>query len=241
MDDDAAGTQERERWAQQVARLTEGDAARSRRVPISVERIVDTALGIVRSEGYELLTMRRVAEGLGSSPGAIYAHVRDKRDLDDLMLGALCARIELPEPRPDEWRDQALDVCRQMRELYLEHPGLSRVALAAPPQSVDTLRVFEGMLAVLTAGGVDVVQAAWAVDAAFSYTAAYSVVSLRRQQGSSAVVLERAEVVARLQMLPPSLFPIVTRHARDITSGEGHERFDFTLGLIFGGLPRAAP
>ena len=233
---EASGAADRQRWNEQVARLGSGATRPSRRVPITVERIVATALEAVREEGYEALTMRQVAKGLGSSPGAIYAHVRDKRQLDDLMLGAVCSRIELPSPRASEWQEQAVDVFGQLRDLYLEHPGLSRVALGAPPQSVDTLRVFEGLLAVVTTGGVEISRAAWAVDAALSYTAAYSMVSLRRRQNSAAVVLERAEVIERLEMLPDSLFPLATRHAREITSGEHHERFDFTLALLFGGL-----
>jgi hypothetical protein len=35
-------------------------------------------------------------------------------------------------------------------------------------------------------------------------------------------------------------FPEVTpdTHAAELTSGDGHERFEFTVGLLFGGLPQ---
>ena len=36
-------------------------------------------------------------------------------------------------------------------------------------------------------------------------------------------------------MLPPTLFPNTVAHADALTSGRGHERFDFTLDLLLRG------
>jgi hypothetical protein len=80
--------------------------------------------------------------------------------------------------------------------------------------------------------------AAWAIDAAFQYVGAYSIMSLRRnpQEDTEGRVVDRAELIERLRMLPPDRFPITVAHAPEVTSGEGHARFDFTLGLLLGGL-----
>jgi hypothetical protein len=82
--------------------------------------------------------------------------------------------------------------------------------------------------------------AAWAIDAAFLYVGAYSVMSLRRHTDKDADgrVVDRAELIERLRMLPPDRFPITAAHAPELTSGDGHDRFDFTLGLLFAGLAR---
>jgi hypothetical protein len=164
--------------------------------------------------------------------------VRDKAELDDLMIGELCSRVTLPEPDPARWKAQAVDVCRQLRDQYLRYPEIWRATLAAAPHSPDTLRIMEGLLAILLAGGVPLESAAWANDAAFLYTGAYSVMALRRHSGKDAggSAGYRAEAIERLEMLPPDRFPITVAHARELTSGEGHDRFDFTLGLLFGGL-----
>jgi AcrR family transcriptional regulator len=232
----------RDQWAARVAALDETRAApRSPREPITVGRIVDAALQLVEAEGFGVLTMRRVAAALQVSPGALYAHVRDKAELDDLMIGELCSRVTLPTPDPAQWRAQAIDVCRQLRDQYLRYPGISRAALEAAPLSLDALRINEGMLAILLAAGVPLQSAAWAIDAAFQYIGAYSVVSLRRRprQDADGRVVDRAEVIERYGMLPPDRFPITVAHARELTSGEGHDRFDFTLGLLFAGLTPA--
>ena len=229
----------RDDWAAQIAALDGTPApSRSRREPLTVGRIVDAGLRIVEAEGFDALTMRRVASALQASPGALYAHVRDKAELDDLMIGELSSRVVLPVPDPAQWRVQAIDVCRQLRDQYLQYPGISRAVLAAAPHSLDTLWINEGMLAILVAGGVSLRSAAWATDASFLYIAAYCIVSLRRQpqEDTDGRVVDRDEVMERFRMLPASRFPITAAHPEELTSGEGHDRFDFALALLFGGL-----
>src|SRR6478752_5890661 len=92
-----------------------------RKQPITVEAIISTAFGIVAAEGYEALTMRRVAAALETGPSSLYAHVVNKEDLDELLIGRLCAGIALPEPDPATWRQQAISVCAQLRDQYLRY------------------------------------------------------------------------------------------------------------------------
>ncbi|GAA4682983.1 TetR/AcrR family transcriptional regulator [Frondihabitans cladoniiphilus] len=236
---DAAPTTSRARWVEQIAALDAPAAAvRKRREPLTVSRIVEAALAIVEAEGFPGVTMRRVASALGATPGALYAHVRDKSELDDLMVGRLCARVELPEPNAAMWQEQILDVCRQLRDLYLQYPGISQAALQAAPRSLDTLRINEGLLAILIDIGVTPRTAGWATDALFLYIAAYSAVSLRRHSDGdeAAEAADREEVLERFLMLPESRFPNTVTHAAELTAGEGHDRFDFTVTMILGSV-----
>ncbi|MFI6044124.1 TetR/AcrR family transcriptional regulator [Nocardia sp. NPDC051321] len=230
----------RDQWEAQIAALGAPEAPRRvRKEPITVGAILTAAFGLVEAEGFEALTMRRVAAALETSPGALYAHVRNKAELDDLLIGQLCRKVAIPAPDPANWRAQVGDVCRQLRDQYLRYPGISRAALSASPNSLDTLRIAEGMLAILLAAGVSPRNAAWAVDAAVLYVAAYSFeASLRRDPvtDTDGRVLDRAESIARLEMLPVSHFPNMVAHAHELTAGEGHDRFDFTLAQLFRGL-----
>jgi hypothetical protein len=65
--------------------------------------------------------------------------------------------------------------------------------------------------------------------------------SLRRHtdKDTDGRVIDRAELIERFRMLPPERFPNMVAYARELTSGEGHDRFDFTLGLLLGGLTPA--
>ncbi|GGV09619.1 transcriptional regulator [Streptomyces filipinensis] len=216
-----------------------------RKAPITVEQVVDTALGVVAAEGYEALTMRRLAGALETGPASLYAHVVNKADLDELLIGRLCAELALPEPDPTTWREQIRGVCAQIRDQYLKYPGISRAALAMAPTDRETVRVSEGMLAILLAGGVAPQAAAWAIDALLLYVAAYCLeVSIAHQRAAhedAVWVVDRDELLRRFTCLPAETFPHTTRHAAELTAGEGHDRFDFTLTLMIEGLAHRPP
>jgi AcrR family transcriptional regulator len=207
--------------------------------PITVEGVIAAAFGIAESEGYQALTMRRVAAALETGPSSLYAHVVNKEDLDELLIGRLCAAVELPEPDPATWRQQVTSVCVQLRDQYLRYPGISRAAFAVAPSNLDTLRVSEGMLAILLAGGTDPQAAAWAIDSLLLYVSAYSLeISLAEQQrshGDGSWVVSRGELLRRFAALPAT-FPHSKHYAAELTAGTGHDRFDFTIGLMIDGL-----
>jgi AcrR family transcriptional regulator len=204
--------------------------------PITVDAIISTAFGIVEREGYEALTMRRVATALETGPSSLYAHVVNKGDLDELLIGRLCAGIDLPAADPATWRQQAISVCAQLRDQYLRYPGISRAAFAVAPSNLDIMRVSEGMLAILLAGGVAPQTAAWAIDSLFLYVNAYSLeVSLVDDHDENTWVVSRAELMRRFAALPDT-YPQSKRYAAELTAGTGHDRFDFTIGLMIDGL-----
>ncbi len=210
--------------------------------PITVDAIISTAFGIVAKEGYEALTMRRVASALETGPSSLYAHVVNKEDLDELLIGRLCAGISLPEPDPASWRPQIIGVCTQLRDQYLRYPGISQAAFAAAPSNLDTLRVSEGMLAILLAGGIDPQAAAWAIDSLTLYVNAYSLetslANQRRRDRDDDWVVSRDEMLRRFAALPGT-FPQTRRYAAELTAGTGDDRFGFTIGLMIDGLPGA--
>ncbi|PKV95126.1 TetR family transcriptional regulator [Amycolatopsis echigonensis] len=225
----------RERRAARHASARAEAAPKPRKEPITVERITDAALQVVATEGYDALTVRRVTAVLGTGPSSLYAHIVNKEDLDDLLIGRLCAQIELPEPDPATWRQQVLDVYGQIRDLYLKYPGVSRAALAMVPTHLETLRVSEGILAILLAGGIEPQTAAWALDSLTLYVTAYawerSLVQQRQQHGGE-WVLSREDLIDRFSGLPEEKFPRTRQYAAELTSGTGHDRFVFTVNLI---------
>jgi AcrR family transcriptional regulator len=226
-----------DRWAKQIAALDGTPVQARRREPLSTARIVDTALDLVASEGFDAVTMRRVASALDATPGALYAHVRDKAELDDLMFGAVCGRVQIPVPDASTWRQQVVSVLHQLRDQYLQHPGISRVTFTAAPRNLETVRLTEGLLAIVMAGGNSSERAAWFIDGTYLYVAAYSAMSIRRHVEEPAEsLLHRIELVEQFRMLPAERFPLTVAHAEDLVSGEGHARFDYMIGLLLDGL-----
>jgi AcrR family transcriptional regulator len=233
------------RAARHAQPAAETAASAPRKKPITVERITDAALEVVATEGYDALTIRRVAAVLGTGPSSLYAHIVNKDDIDDLLIGRLCSKLVLPKPDPARWREQIRDVCAQIRDQYLRYPGISRAALAMVPTNLETLRVNEGMLAILLAGGIQPQTAAWAIDALSLYVAGYaletSMVQQRQKDPDATWVLTQDQLVDRFNALPPAAFPNTRRYATELTSGTGHQRFDFALALLIDNLAPQAP
>jgi hypothetical protein len=95
------------------------------------------------------------------------------------------------------------------------------------------------MLAILLAGGIDPQTAAWAIDSLTLYVNAYSLevslVNNRLSHSDDNWVVSRDELLRRFAALPDT-FPQTKRYAAELTAGTGHDRFDFTLGLMIDGL-----
>lgn len=139
-----------------------GPKRRHRTAAITVDQVVDTALGIIATEGYEALTVRRLGGALDTGPASLYPHVVNKVDLDELLIGRLCAELVLPDPDPAVWRP-------------------SRRLGHRPRRAATTARR-----------------------------------PARRE------------------------LPAHPRHAAELAAGEGHDRFDFTLGLLIDGTAHRA-
>ena len=137
---------------------------------------------------------------------------------------------QTPQDDPARWLDQVTGVCRGLRDQYLTYPGIARASFDTTPRNLQAWRLYEGMLAILVAAGVPVPAAAGAVDAAFLYVGAYSIVARRRSAGDDSA----AGMADRFRRLPPGHFPLLSAHADEITGGQ--DRFGDTLDLLFGGL-----
>ncbi|MFJ8743301.1 hypothetical protein ACIRL2_28465 [Embleya sp. NPDC127516] len=68
----------------------------------------------------------------------------------------------------------------------------------------------------------------------------YSLVRQRRRHQDQEWVLSREELFDRFTALPAEKFPQTRRHAAELISGTGHERFEFALGLLMNNLRPAS-
>ena len=93
------------------------DRARARRAGRSTATaIVDTAMAIVDDEGLDGLSMRAVADRLGTGPASLYAHVSGRDELLMLLLERAAADIVVPDPEPERWQEQVSEVACSMRD-----------------------------------------------------------------------------------------------------------------------------
>ena len=111
------------------------------RLALSRGLIVDTALELLRTEGYEATSMRRVAQALDTGPASLYVYVANRDELLDLMLDRAVSELPIPEPDPARWREQLKELMHAQARLMTEdYPGLTRLAMATIPTGPGALR-----------------------------------------------------------------------------------------------------
>ena len=116
------------------------------------------------AEGYEAITMRRVAQQLGTGPASLYAHLSSKRDLDALIVDRVATEVTVPDPDPARWAEQVIAVMRDLRAAMTRHPGVARAVIGYIPTGAEALLITERLLAIMLAGGVSAQVAAWSCD-----------------------------------------------------------------------------
>jgi len=215
--------------------------ARPAKPPLSREAIVDAALAIVRDEGVEALSMRRVAQALDTGPASLYVYVADRDELHELLFDAAAATIETEPVDPERWRDQLKALVRRMVTMMAEDfPGMAQLGMARIPSGDNVLRITEAMLALLKAGGASDEAAGYAMDLISMYATAIAYEqSLYRTLYRDDPDREQRDLerlVQRMKSLDPARFPTITAIGPAMTRGDGAERFELGLDVMINGL-----
>lgn len=99
--------------------------ARDRRSepPLSRDRIVATAVEMLDAQGVGGLTMRQLADRLGSGVMSLYWHVSNKEDVLELALDSVLEyRIPLQMTASQDWREEVSHMLEDWRAIMLRHP-----------------------------------------------------------------------------------------------------------------------
>src|SRR4026209_660353 len=73
----------------------------ARRVPLSRELVLQTALRLADQGGLESLSMRKLGQELGVEAMALYYHLANKDEVLDGIVDLVFAEIETPSIGPD--------------------------------------------------------------------------------------------------------------------------------------------
>ncbi|MFS0910804.1 TetR/AcrR family transcriptional regulator [Microbacterium sp. 179-I 3D2 NHS] len=122
-------------------------AARMGRPPVtSRDRIIAAARDLIDRDGWERLTLRRLAGELGIGTTTLYHHVRDREALLLLLLNDYFERTPVPSV-PEDAEQRIVTVALAMRD-----------ALAAWPWATEVLAA-DGFIAVLGDSALSYVEA----------------------------------------------------------------------------------
>jgi AcrR family transcriptional regulator len=211
-----------------------GDGSRAERKPLTRDAIVDAALNLLEREGMQGLSMRRLAQELGSGAASLYWHVGDKEELLSLLLDRIVGEQEVPDPDPEHWQEQVKESLRATRRLMLKRRDAAQLSLGRIPAGPNSLPVMERTLAVLHAAGLPPRVISYAADMFALFVGGFAFEESMPSEGDPKALGEY------FASLPPEQFPTLTALAGDLTEGGADERFEFAIELLVRGLEAMA-
>ncbi|MDN6793169.1 MAG: TetR/AcrR family transcriptional regulator [Acidipropionibacterium jensenii] len=131
---------------------------------LSRAAIVDAASIVLKRDGADKLTMRRVAAELDTGPASLYVYVKNTAALHALLIDRLLGNLDLGWDETEPWRTRLHRVLSDYESLLVQYPDLARTALFVWPDGPHYLDLIELLLRLLQGAGANMHTAAWAVD-----------------------------------------------------------------------------
>ena len=213
------------------------------REPLTRDAIVSAAVRVLDAEGADGLTVRRIAQELGTGPATLYWHVAGKAELGELVYDRVMGEVRLPPLDGAPWDEQLKAMARELLRVMRAHPGVALLSLGKVPVGPNMLRVMEWMLAVLRDAGIPDRVAAYAGDLIGRYLDA----SVLEESPQADWAGQDEDARARFVMirdyfagLPPSEYPNLARLADEMFDIGVDERFELGLEILVRGLAALA-
>ncbi|MFG1665429.1 TetR/AcrR family transcriptional regulator [Streptomyces sp. Y7] len=202
---------------------------------LTYEGIVATAVRLMKAEGLQRVTMRRLAQELDTGPASLYVYVANTAELHAAILEDLLGVVDLtPVDGDGAWTDRLIAVLGSYTRVLFEHPSLAHSALVARPSGPHYLALVEAILALLHEGGVPDTQAAWGVDVLLQVATATAAEQSARDRDSAAED-EFRSLTTTLLTVSPETHPRIAAVGDALVSGTPQERLTWIFRSVIQG------
>jgi AcrR family transcriptional regulator len=202
---------------------------------LTYEGIVATAVALMRAEGLQRVTMRRLAQELDTGPASLYVYVANTAGLHAAILEELLGAVDLAAARADgDWRERLAAVLGSYTMVLFEHPSLAHSALVARPSGPNYLALVETILELLHEGQVPDAQAAWGVDVLLQVATATGAEQSARHQDIAARDEENVLVTA-LREATAQTYPRIAALGTELISGTPQQRLAWIFRAVING------
>jgi AcrR family transcriptional regulator len=118
-----------------------------RRTRITRDELAATAMRIADQDGFDAVSMRRLAQELGVGTMSLYHYVRNKDELLSLLNDEMMGEVVLPPGTqlPEGWRDALRIIANRSRASLLRHPWILDIGVD-PPIGPNSVRHFDETL-----------------------------------------------------------------------------------------------
>ena len=212
-----------------------------RRPQLTRQRVVAEALAVIAEQGVQALTMRSLATRLGVVPGAVYHHVRNKQQLQDLVLDGVLAEVDFHTNPSLAWTEQLKILATRLRQVLEAHPGVAGILKTRDPLGPHSLALAEAFLSPLQTAGFADREAGLAFFLLVDYTIGFAVSSPRTSVNEQRVrdTAIRTQLHEFFRSLPPDRFPALVALGEHVWVDNRDQRFTAGLQVLVDGLEHA--
>ncbi len=214
------------------------------REPLTRERVLRAAVAMADQGGVESVSMRRLAQGLGVVPMALYKHLSNKDEMLDGMVDIVMAEINAVASDMDapsgNWQSAMRRRVLSARQVLLRNPWAPRLMESRTQFGPAMLRYFDSLIGLFQEAGFSVDLTHHAMHALGSRALGFT-----QELYSDSGELDADEMEMFLQQMAgeyPHITGMVSQitHDADTTLGwcDDQAEFEFALDLILDGLER---
>jgi TetR/AcrR family tetracycline transcriptional repressor len=216
---------------------TAGDEGTGAREALTREQIVDAAIRLVDADGLTALSMRRLGSELGAGATSLYWHVKNKHQLEDLMVDALIGQVARDIRPAEGWRDSLAEVARALRRVLVRHRHIAPLLGERPTVGPHALDAADRVMGILRGAGFDDRTTSLASGALINYASGFAMFESRSPGRASDAPEAKAQaeaVMAYFRALPPERYPHLLAVAE--VSIDEDEQFEYGLQRLLDGF-----
>jgi TetR/AcrR family transcriptional regulator, tetracycline repressor protein len=202
--------------------------------------ILNCAFAILNQSGYESLTLRRIADGLGVRAPAIYWHFKNKQELLDEMGTQVMREAVAEAPRADpaqSWENWAMAYGIGLRQTLLRYRDGARMFSGTYLTDASLFDAMEASLRKLTGAGFSLQAALCGMGTLYSYTIGF-VIEEQAARPMPEEANPQYDLSKRNQRIDRETHPLAY-DAGELTFTDYTSRFRAGLLMIVSGMGKA--
>ena len=210
------------------------------RPSLSRDHVLEGAVALADDIGIEALTIRKLANALGTKPMTIYYYVSSKEEIVDGMVERVFAEIEKPSTEGD-WLAALRQRCISARAVLNRHRWAAPLMESRTAPGPENLGHHEAVLACLRRGGLSWQMTAHAYSILDAFIYGYSLQEAALPQQVEGEFVEAARDISA--EFDPEKYPNLVGFTVEHVLQPGYEfgdSFEFGLDLILDALARSA-
>jgi AcrR family transcriptional regulator len=215
--------------------------APQRRVPLTRELVLQTAIRLADQGGLESLSMRKLGQELGVEAMALYYHFANKDEIVDGVVDLVFGEVEPPSTAPG-WKTSMRRRAISLRDALLRHRWAIGLMEARRNPGPANLRHHDAVIGSLRAGGFDMAGAAHAYALLDAYIYGFALTKMNLPFDSGEEIGEVAQTM--LDPFPVDEYPFMVEILTEHVMKPGYDyanEFEYGLDLILDGLEKGPP